>query len=333
MKLFLTGPFRPHRGGPFLSPTIDPDVRGRSSPNLIMTDSTIPTDAPTRQEPCLEANRLHKTYRTRLGRREVVALEELNFEIRPGEVVGLLGPNGAGKTTTIMLSLGLIKPDQGSVLLFGQSPRNPACKQRVGFMPEESYFYRFFTGPEILRFYGRLFGLDKKTLKKRVPQLIERVGLAHAKNRRLRGYSKGMLRRIGLAQALINSPDLVILDEPTSGMDPLGTREVKNLIVELKKEGRAVLLSSHLLADVEDVCDRIILLNRGRLVCKGPVASILARSNETSVDFDHLSPEALEEIVQTASKHGARLIRAQPPRETLEEFFVRTITTTEDQKE
>ncbi len=291
------------------------------------------TETETPGHTCISAQNLKKEYKSWFGRRSVLALEDLTFDIKPSEVVGLLGPNGAGKTTTIMLCLGLIKPDQGVVSLFEQNPSRSNSKTRVGFMPEESYFYRFFSGPEILRFYGRLFGLDNAVLKERIPQLIERVGLKHAGNRRLRGYSKGMLRRIGLAQALINSPDLVILDEPTAGMDPIGTREVKNLIRELKDEGRAVLLSSHLLADVEDVCDRIILLNRGRLVCKGPVASILARSDETSVNFKDLSPEALEEVRRTATQHGAEVTRAVPPRETLEEFFVRTITTTEDHTE
>jgi ABC-2 type transport system ATP-binding protein len=275
--------------------------------------------------PRLAVEGIRKAYRPFLGAREVVALQDLSFRIEPGEVVGLLGPNGAGKTTTLMLCLGLLRPDRGRIHLFGLDPRRPASKTRVGFMPEESYFYRFFSTPEILRFYGKLFGLSGKTLGERIPALIERVGLAHAGKRRLRTFSKGMLRRVGLAQALINSPDLVILDEPTAGMDPIGTREVKDLIVELKGEGRAVLLSSHLLADVEDVCDRIILLHRGTLVCQGEVASILSRTAETSVHFADLSPEALTEVTRVAASFGARVVRAEPPRESLEEFFVRTI--------
>src|SRR5688572_2216103 len=210
---------------------------------------------------------LTKIYKDFWGRDKVRALDNLNLTIQRGEVFGLLGPNGSGKSTTIKLLLGLIFPSRGSATVLGQPAGETTVNEKIGFLPEESYLYRFLNGEEILRFYGKLFKIDRRTLNKRVPELLDIVGLdAKSRKRKLREYSKGMARRIGLAQALINNPDLILLDEPTTGLDPIGTREMKDLILSLKAQGKTVLLCTHLLADVHYVCDRITILFGGRMM-------------------------------------------------------------------
>src|SRR5689334_22426558 len=216
--------------------------------------------------PAVEAKGLTKVYKDFWGRDKVRALDNLNLTIERGEVFGLLGPNGSGKSTTIKLLLGLIFPTAGTASVLGQPAGNTEINEKIGFLPEESYLYKFLTGEEILRFYGKLFKIPRKELNRRVPELLDIVGLdAKSRKRKLREYSKGMARRIGLAQALINNPDLILLDEPTTGLDPIGTREMKDLILSLKAQGKTVLLCSHLLADVQDVCDRITILFRGKM--------------------------------------------------------------------
>lgn len=273
----------------------------------------------------IEAENLGKVYRSFLGFREVKALEGLSFNLSKGEVVGLLGPNGAGKTTTLMLILGLLTPTSGRIQLFGKNPKEVAVKEKVGFLPEESYFYRFFTGEEILHYYGRLFPITSDLRKIRVDSLLKRVGLWEARKRRLKGYSKGMLRRIGLAQALINNPEMLILDEPTAGLDPIGTREVKEMILQLKTEGKTILLCSHLLGDMQEVCDRILMLYRGRVLREGPIREVLAKRNHIGIDFRNLPPEGLEEIRKVAEKYGSEVVDVEPSTETLEDFFIKTI--------
>lgn len=273
----------------------------------------------------IHAENLGKVYRSLFGFREVKALEGLSFKLSKGEVVGLLGPNGAGKTTTIMLILGLLTPTSGQLRLFGKDPKEVAVKEKVGFLPEDSYFYRFFTGKEILHYYGGLFRMKSDIRKERVNALLQRVGLWEARKRRLKGYSKGMLRRIGLAQALINDPEFLILDEPTAGLDPIGTREVKELILQLKSEGKTILLCSHLLGDVQQVCDRILMLYRGKVIAEGPIGDILARRDHIGIDFRNLPAEALEEIREVAQKYGSEVVDVEPSSETLEEFFIKTV--------
>src|SRR5277367_7063354 len=227
---------------------------------------------------------LSKVYKDFWGRDKVRALEDLTLTINRGEVFGLLGPNGSGKSTTIKLLLGLIFPTQGSATILGQPAGSTTINEKIGFLPEESYLYRFLNGEEILKFYGRLFKIDRRTLKRRVPELLDIVGLdAKARKRKLREYSKGMARRIGLAQALINNPKLVLLDEPTTGLDPIGTREMKDLILSLKQQGKTVLLCSHLLADVQDVCDRITILFRGKMMELGHVKDLLQVKDVTQI--------------------------------------------------
>src|SRR5689334_22000073 len=240
---------------------------------------------------------LTKIYKDFWGRPKVTALQDLNLTIERGEVFGLLGPNGSGKSTTIKLLLGLIFPTGGSARILGQPAGNTVINQRIGFLPEESYLYKFLNGEETLHFYGRLFKLDRRTLKRRVPELLDIVGLdAKSRKRKLREYSKGMARRIGLAQALINNPDLILLDEPTTALDPIGTREMKDLILSLKEQGKTVLLCSHLLADVQDVCDRITILFRGRMQTLGQVRDLLQVRDITQIQARGLDPARAGEI-------------------------------------
>src|SRR5437867_975855 len=227
------------------------------------------------KESVVETRKLTKIYRDFWGREKKVALRALNMEVYRGEIFGLLGPNGSGKTTTIKLLLGLLFPTDGDALVFNMSSGEVRKNERIGYLPEESYLYRFLNAEETLDFYGRLFKLDPDVRRQRAEKLIETVGLKHDKKRILKEYSKGMRQRIGLAQALINDPELVILDEPTSGLDPLGTRWMKDLILELRKRGKTVILCSHRLDDVQDVCDRIAILYDGELQELGEVAVLL----------------------------------------------------------
>ena len=229
-------------------------------------------------EVIIEIRNLTKVYRDFWGRPKVQALKALDLEVHRGEIFGLLGPNGSGKTTTIKLLLGLLFATEGEALIFNEPTTNVAKNERIGYLPEESYLYKFLNAEETLQFYGRLFKISSAERNKRVSQLIDMVGLTSAKHRQLREYSKGMQRRIGLAQALINNPELILLDEPTSGLDPIGTSEIKHLIRELREQGKTIVLSGHLLADMQDICDRIAILHRGELKEIGRVTDLLDRS-------------------------------------------------------
>jgi ABC-2 type transport system ATP-binding protein len=273
----------------------------------------------------VETQNLTKIYRDFWGRQKVRALNALDLEIRKGEIFGLLGPNGSGKSTTIKLLLGLLFPTSGRALVFGQNATEVTKNERVGYLPEESYLYKFLTAEETLDFYGRLFDMPASVRKERVSQLIEQVGLTWAKRRQLKEYSKGMTRRIGLAQALINDPELILLDEPTSGLDPLGTREMKDMILKLRDEGKTVVMCSHLLADVQDVCDRIAILYQGDLKELGRVDSLLKVSDETQLRARKLSPEAEQEIRDVIAKHGGETVSVENPRTTLEDLFLNIV--------
>src|SRR3954451_10799779 len=241
-------------------------------------------------ESAVHTEKLTKIYKDFWGGPKVTALEGLDLTINRGEVFGLLGPNGSGKSTTIKLLLGLIFPTRGRASILGHEAGSTTINEKIGFLPEESYLYRFLNGEETLKFYGRLFKIPSKDLKRRVPELLDVVGLdAKSRKRKLREYSKGMARRIGLAQALINNPDLILLDEPTTGLDPIGTREMKDLILSLKAQGKTVLLCSHLLADVQDVCDRITILFGGRMRELGQVSDLLQVQDITQIQARGLS--------------------------------------------
>jgi ABC-2 type transport system ATP-binding protein len=269
---------------------------------------------------------LTKVYKDFWGRDKVRALDDLSLTINRGEVFGLLGPNGSGKSTTIKLLLGLIFATRGRAFVLGHAAGDTSINEKVGFLPEESYLYRFLNGEETLRFYGKLFKIDRRTLNKRVPELLDTVGLdAKSRKRKLREYSKGMARRIGLAQALINNPDLILLDEPTTGLDPIGTREMKDLILSLKAQGKTVLLCSHLLADVQDVCDRITILFRGKMQTLGPVRDLLQVQDVTQIEAQGMTPQQLEELKLYLARNGLSNAKVTHPTTTLEDLFVRIV--------
>jgi len=278
------------------------------------------------QEEAVRIEHLTKIYKDFWGRDKVRALDDLNLSIRRGEVFGLLGPNGSGKSTTIKLMLGLIFPTAGSASILGHAAGSTEVNEKIGFLPEESYLYRFLNGEETLYFYGRLFKIPRRDLKRRVPMLLDTVGLnAKDRKRKLREYSKGMARRIGLAQALINDPELILLDEPTTGLDPIGTREMKDLIISLKQQGKTVLLCSHLLADVQDVCDRITILFGGRMQTLGQVRDLLQVRDITQIQTRGMSTAQIEEVQSFLSKMGVSDTVITHPTTTLEDLFMRIV--------
>src|SRR5438045_99454 len=265
---------------------------------------------------------LTKVYKDFWGRDKVRALDDLSLTIRRGEVFGLLGPNGSGKSTTIKLLLGLIFPTAGSASVLGYPAGSTTINEKIGFLPEESYLYRFLNGEETLRFYGRLFKIPSKELKRRVPMLLDTVGLnAKDRKRKLREYSKGMARRIGLAQALINNPEMILLDEPTTGLDPIGTREMKDLILSLKQQGKTVLLCSHLLADVQDVCDRITILFKGKMQTLGDVRDLLQVKDVTHIETEGMNEAQVAEVRQFMARLGVSDPRITHATTTLEDLF------------
>ncbi len=280
-------------------------------------------------EVVIETRNLSKVYRDFWGRQKVWALKALDLEVRRGEIFGLLGPNGSGKSTTMKLLLGLLFPTSGQALVFGKDATNVGKNARLGYLPEESYLYRFLNAEETLDFYGRLFDISSAERRRRVKDLIQRVGLERSAKRQLKEYSKGMTRRIGLAQALINDPELVLLDEPTSGLDPLGTRYIKDLILDLKAQGKTVLMSSHLLADVEDVCDRIAILHDGELKELGRVDALLKNTSVTQFKVTDLSDDAKREIVAVIERYQAGLVTIENPTSTLEELFLDVVRESE----
>lgn len=289
--------------------------------STVANSSETTSDAASK-EVVIETRNLTKDYRDFWGRRKVRALKALDLEVRQGEIFGLLGPNGSGKTTTIKLLLGLLFPTSGEALVFNKDASNVSKNERIGYLPEESYLYKFLNAEETLDFYGRLFNMPSHIRKRKVSELISRVGLDWAKRRQLKEYSKGMTRRIGLAQALINEPDLIVLDEPTTGLDPIGTREMKDLILELKAEGKTVLMCSHLLADVQDVCDRIAILYQGELKELGRVDSLLSVQDVTQIQTKGLSEDAKNRIREVVAEDGAELLGIENPTTTLEELFL-----------
>ena len=271
-----------------------------------------------------------KVYQTPFRRRATVALRDLNLQIAPGEVYGLLGPNGSGKSTTLKIILSLISPTRGSVTIFGRDNSVVAARREIGFLPENAYFHKFLTGAETLRFHAKLSGLPRSETRARVDELLATVGLTDARDARLSTYSKGMLQRIGLAQALIHNPKLLVLDEPTAGVDPAGSRDIQDLIASLRNRGTTVLLSSHLLTQVQEVCDRVGILHRGRLLREGPLQSLLSIENQTELVLENPSPDLLDGLEQQIASTSARLIARRKAQASLEQLFLHVTESTEE---
>ncbi|MCE9542395.1 MAG: ABC transporter ATP-binding protein, partial [Verrucomicrobia bacterium] len=257
-----------------------------------------------------------------LRRRQVVALRGLSLDIPAGTVYGLLGPNGSGKSTTLKILLGLVNATSGTSEIFGVPSSRVASRTDVGFLPENPYFYKFLTGAETISFYGKLCGLGGKALRSRVKELLELVGLTESGDRRISGYSKGMLQRIGLAQAMVHDPRLLILDEPTAGVDPAGSRQIRDLILQLKARGKTILLTSHLLEQVQEVCDRVGILAKGHLVREGALDILTRVTGQTEFIIENAGHELQEEIARLAASRGARLVTARQPQLDLETVFL-----------
>jgi len=276
-------------------------------------------------DPIVVCQNVTKVFKDFWMRDRAKAVNSLSFEIYPREVFGLLGPNGSGKSTTIKMILGLLKPSMGRIAIFGKTPSDVGVKTRIGYLPEESYLYGFLNARETLEYYAKLFEIDTKTRARRIDELLDMIGLTGAQFRPVREYSKGMQRRIGIAQALINDPDLLILDEPTTGLDPIGTRQVKDLIIELGRRGKTILLSSHLLADVEDCVDRLVILYGGQKRAEGTCDDLLVAQGKTSIEADALDDSTIDEIdrvIRARSEGSKSVLRVSKPRQSLEDLFL-----------
>ncbi len=274
--------------------------------------------------PAVEVNHLTKVFSPGLRKEYVVAIDNLSFRVEAGEVYGLIGPNGSGKSTTMKVVLGLMAPSRGEAKVFGLDSGDIRARNEIGFVPENPYFYKHLSGAETLRFYGRLCGMRGRVLEARVTELLGLVGLEDAASRRLGGYSKGMLQRIGLAQALVQNPRLLILDEPTAGVDPVGSRQIRDLILRLRDEGYTVFLCSHLLEQVQEVCDRVGILFRGRMRREGSLDELVSVESQTSLTLENASPDLIARIHDLVSAEaGTKLVAEGHPRTSLEHLFIR----------
>jgi ABC-2 type transport system ATP-binding protein len=277
--------------------------------------------------PAVEIRNLVKEFKTSFRRKPLRAVDDVSIRIMPGEVYGLIGPNGSGKSTTMKALLGLVAPSSGQCSIYGRDSLKVDSRDEVGFLPENPYFYKHLSGAETLRFYGKLCGLGGRKLEDRVGELLALVDLEGARDRRLGGYSKGMLQRIGLAQALVQEPRLVILDEPTAGVDPLGSRQIRDLILKLRERGITVFLCSHLLEQVQEVCDRVGIIFRGKMVREGKLEDLIAIEDQSEIVLRDASPELLEKIkALVESTPGASVVKTGKPRTTLERLFLREIS-------
>jgi ABC-2 type transport system ATP-binding protein len=294
----------------------------------MVTETKSPSAAPnpSTNDVIVSVRGLTKIFKDFWGRPKARAVDNVDFEVRRGEVFGLLGPNGSGKSTTVKLILGLLHPTRGHIEVFGHSPRHVATKARIGYLPEESYLYRYLNSRETLDFFGNLFRLPRADRNDRAEQLLEMVGLSQTRTRAVGEFSKGMQRRIGLAQALINDPDLVLLDEPTSGLDPIGCREVKDLVVALARRGKTVILSSHLLADVEDVCDRVVIYYGGKIHAAGSLKDLLAKPDAVRITTPTLPRETMSRVLEIIRQDvNEDRVRIDTPSQNLESYFLNVV--------
>lgn len=299
-----------------------PTVPGGDSLTEPAAESAPAPAPPSDREVVVKALKLTKIFKDFWLRDKVRAVDDIDLEIYRGEVFGLLGPNGSGKSTTIKMILGLLHPTAGKLAVFGKLPRDVATKKVIGYLPEETYLYKFLTPIETLDYYGKLFNQDRTVRKQRIEMLLEMVGLEHAARRPVGEFSKGMMRKVGLAQALINDPQLLILDEPTSGMDPIATNDVKQVIQKLAQRGKTVLLCSHLLADVQDVCDRVSMMYGGKVRRQGTVGSLLEVQDQTTITTPTLANISDEQIVAALEQLGVTDVALDHPRRTLEQVFL-----------
>lgn len=274
-------------------------------------------------QPAVEIKDLVKEFPAAIRRTRHRAVDQVSLKIQPGQVYGLIGPNGSGKSTTMKALLGLLAPTSGTCEIFGKNSLKTDSRKDVGYLPENPYFYKHLSGRETLKFYGKLCGMKGKDLTNRIEELLDLTSLTEAGGRRLAGYSKGMLQRIGLAQALIQSPRLLILDEPTAGVDPLGSRQIRDLILDLKSKGITVFLCSHLLEQVQEICDTIGIIHQGKMLKQGPLEKLVALEDQTEIMLQNASPELLEQIKQlVAADAQGELLSASHPRTSLEKLFL-----------
>src|SRR5436190_6858815 len=293
---------------------------------MTVLESTSAPQSTRSTENVIVVRGLTKVFKDFWGRPKARAVDNVSFEVRRGEVFGLLGPNGSGKSTTVKMLLGLLFPTKGHIEIYNNSPRHVPTKSRIGYLPEESYLYKYLDSDETLDFFGNLFDLPPQERKQRSEQLLDMVGLSKARRRQVGEFSKGMQRRIGLAQALINDPDLVILDEPTAGMDPLGCREVKDLILALARRGKTVILSSHLLSDVEDVCDRVVIYYGGKIQAMGTLKELLATPDQVRITAPILPRATLEKVLEVIRNDVAEdKVRIDTPTQNLESYFLNIV--------
>ena len=288
-----------------------------------------PNNASIDAAPAVAVESLTKVFKAGLGGKPVMAVRELSFSVAAGEVYGLIGPNGCGKSTTMKVMLGLLKPTLGHASIFGRDSAQVESRNDVGFLPENPYFYKHLTGRETLRFFGKLCGLSGGDLRDRADSMLKLTGLEHAADRRVGGYSKGMLQRIGLAQAMIHDPRLLILDEPTAGVDPAGSRRIRDLIFELKQRGITIVVTSHLLEQMQEVCDRVGIMSQGRMVREGRVEDLISVENQTEIVIEDATPEQIAQIrAMLAAGGNAKLVSLGKPRTTLERLFLETTVQT-----
>jgi ABC-2 type transport system ATP-binding protein len=272
--------------------------------------------------PAVQIENISKVFPVPLRRQRVQAVKNLSLVVEPGQVYGLLGPNGCGKSTTLKILLGLVTPNSGRALVFGKDSREYRSRRDVGFLPENPYFHKFLTAAELLSFHGKICGLSGKKLTTRIDELIDLVGLRDARDRRVGGFSKGMLQRIGLAQALVHDPGLVVLDEPTAGVDPAGSHQIRDLILDLKKRGKTILLTSHLLEQVQEICDRVGIMARGEMICEGPLEDLVRVKNQTEFVIENATPELAAQIQNLVAASSASLIATRQPERSLETVFL-----------
>ena len=296
-----------------------------SSAGVESVPGAAAADSSESDDPVVKCVALSKTFRDFWLRNRVRAVEGVDLEVYPGEVFGLLGPNGSGKSTAVKMILGLLHPTAGRIFVYGRRPDDVGVKDRIGYLPEESYLYPFLNARETLDYYGQLFGFSRPDRRRRIDMLLEMVGLSAVQRRPIAEYSKGMQRRIGLAQALINDPQLLVLDEPTTGMDPVGTRQIKDVIAELAERGKTVLLCSHLLADVEDVCNRVAIMFGGRIRDAGTVDELLVQQDLTRFETARLDDETIQEIEALLQRRGKHIHRVDRPRQRLESLFLEIV--------